>query len=183
MPLCRSVLCGCSLQSTEAIVSGSGGPGDPWVISGITDGKGSRAARLADTNLFEGKTWWETDSHQVWKYSLAQATWFVVTGMFVRDGAVVLPTAANPQLINVGGSTIVNTDASGFATLSYGLIFSSAPAIVVNNATPSQNYVVHQVSVPGTSSVSLHVVTAAGANVATTAVRVNWIAVGYGPAQ
>lgn len=134
MPLCSPRSCGCAISSETLDITGSGGPGDPYVIE-------------------EG---WLLRLYGVNK------------------------TPADGQLQIVGGTSSVSTDASGFATVSYGVTFlAPGPALTAWGGwslVPMNPNLVG--GSPGLSSFQFLARNAAGAIIVSTEVRINWTAIG-----
>ena len=77
----------------------------------------------------------------------------------------------------IGGSTVDTTDASGYVTIPFGTTFAATPMVVVSNGDPN---LAHIPTGGGTSATdaTVRVFDFAGAPLASSATRVNWIAVG-----
>jgi hypothetical protein len=181
MPLCgQSRVCPCAVTSASLSITGDGSPGSPFAIEGAAPTVGTRVQRLAlaGVQLWEGRQFWETDTRQLWEYSIVLGNWMLMatTTMFRAYGTG-YTQGQHGRLQIVGDSSVVITDASGYATINYGVTFLTNPLVSWVNGDSN----VHYISDSSNTLLSSFVVrafTSGGAVVNVGAVRVNWTAIG-----
>ena len=93
MALCTGTTgCGCALQSASLVVSGSGGPGDPWTVEGASPMRITEATRLglSGGELFDGLQVWATDTNTLWAYD--GSAWRAEYGRYGAAGSTAAHT-------------------------------------------------------------------------------------------
>lgn len=181
MGLCQGRTCGCSLLSSSLTITGDGTAGTPWQIEGAAPEKMTRAARLALTGNTEGRTVWETDTKQLWVYSVSAGDWYLVGNSvsMTRFGFGQSNTIAGRMYV-AGDSTVVLTDGSAIGVVSYApTVFASTPLLVFVDGDASTGALGYAQSANSPTGFSVRAFnTTNGVAYANLNIRVNWIAIG-----
>jgi len=184
MPLCPSTRsCGCAVVSNSLIITGDGSAGNPWSLEGASAQKGTRTARFALTGaaLYEGLQFWETDTQQLWIYSLSLAAWRQATNpnpanLYGSDRIM----GPSGRFFIAANSEVMTTNASGLGVIHYGVTFVSLPLVVACGGdynTPVQ--VNLNTTTSTTTDMGFQARSQTGALIASTTVRLNWAAIGF----
>lgn len=124
MALCGPRSCGCAIQSSSLIITGSGVPGSPWVIEGASPERMTDAERLALTggDLFDGLGVWTTDTDQLYTYTGSAWVWIggstiSISSGFVADSGWTLNTQLASRIGNVVMLRVIATRTGGTITV------------------------------------------------------------------